>query len=65
MLLTAYGHGELISRAVDVGVAGFVGKPFQESDLLEALDTASRHTFDRDSLAYLRVTSDAATRPRR
>lgn len=61
-LLAANGHGELISRPVDVGVAGFVGKPFRESDLLGALDEASRQIFDRDGLAYLRVAPDDATR---
>jgi two-component system, response regulator PdtaR len=61
VLLTAYGHGELISHAVDVGVAGLVSKPFRESDLLEALDKASRHTHDRDGLAYLRVDADDVT----
>jgi len=61
VLLTAYGHGELISRAIDAGVVGFVAKPFRESDLLEALNAASRHTRDVDGLAYLRSEPDASS----
>ncbi|MBA3843690.1 MAG: response regulator [Actinobacteria bacterium] len=40
VMLTAYGYGEVISRAIDAGVAGFVVKPFKESELLEALRAA-------------------------
>src|SRR4051812_45133759 len=40
VMLTAYGYGELISRAVDAGVAGFVVKPFEEQALLDALRQA-------------------------
>ena len=61
VLLTAYGHGELISRAIDAGVVGFVAKPFRESDLLEALNAASRHTRDVSGLAYLRLEPDASS----
>jgi two-component system, response regulator PdtaR len=44
VMLTAYGQGELVSRAVEAGVFGYLVKPFRESDLLPALDTASaRH----------------------
>lgn len=45
VMLTAYGYGDLISRALDAGIDAYVVKPFRESDLLEAvtaaLDTSS------------------------
>jgi DNA-binding NarL/FixJ family response regulator len=40
VLLTAYGYGELVSRAIDVGVVGFVVKPFKESELVDAVRAA-------------------------
>ncbi|HEX4679303.1 MAG TPA: response regulator [Gaiellaceae bacterium] len=53
VMLTAYGYGELISRAVDVGVVGFVVKPFKESALVEALREALQRAPDPASLSYL------------
>jgi response regulator NasT len=53
VMLTAYGYGELISRAVDAGVVGFVVKPFKESALVEALREALRQTPDSAALSYL------------
>src|SRR5881275_2313705 len=44
VMLTAYGQEELVGRAVEAGVFGYLVKPFRESDLLPALRTASaRH----------------------
>jgi AmiR/NasT family two-component response regulator len=44
VMLTAYGQDELVSRAVEAGVFGYLVKPFRESDLLPALHTANaRH----------------------
>jgi methylglyoxal synthase len=40
VLLTAYGQDELVTRAVDVGVAGYLTKPFREGDLIAAIRTA-------------------------
>lgn len=37
VMLRAYGYGELISRAADARVIGFVVQPFKESALIEAL----------------------------
>ena len=34
VMLTAYGQEELVSRAVEAGVFGYLVKPFRESDLL-------------------------------
>ena len=53
VMLTAYGYGELISRAVDAGVVGFVVKPFKESALVEAVREALRQAPDPASLSYL------------
>ena len=53
VMLTAYGYGEVISRAVDVGVVGFVVKPFKESALIDALRQAGRSTPDPAGLSYL------------
>jgi response regulator NasT len=53
VMLTAYGYGELISRAVDAGVVGFVVKPFKESTLIEALHEALEHAPDPAALSYL------------
>ena len=54
VMLTAYGYGELLSRAADVGVVGFVVKPFREADLLDALRTALEQSADGEGLAYVR-----------
>jgi response regulator NasT len=44
VMLTAYGQQELVSRAVEAGVFGYLVKPFREGDLLPAIQTASaRH----------------------
>jgi response regulator NasT len=53
VMLTAYGYGEVISRAVDAGVVGFVVKPFKESALVEALHEALQRTPDPAALSYL------------
>jgi two-component system, response regulator PdtaR len=44
VMLTAYGQDELVSRAVEAGVFGYLVKPFREADLLPAIRTArARH----------------------
>jgi response regulator NasT len=44
VMLTAYGQDELVSRAVEAGVFGYIVKPFREGDLLPAIRTArARH----------------------
>jgi AmiR/NasT family two-component response regulator len=44
VMLTAYGHDELVSRAVEAGVFGYLVKPFREADLLPAIHAArARH----------------------
>lgn len=44
VMLTAYGQDELVARAVEAGVFGYLVKPFREQDLVPALETArARH----------------------
>ena len=44
VMVTAYEQDELVSRAVEAGVFGYLVKPFRESDLLPAIATArARH----------------------
>jgi len=44
VMVTAYGEQELVSRAIEAGVFGYLVKPFRESDLLPAIATAqARH----------------------
>jgi response regulator NasT len=56
VMLTAYGQEELVSRAVEAGVFGYLVKPFREADLLPAIPTArARH----DELAALREEAES------
>ena len=58
VMLTAYGQDELVSRAVEAGVFGYLVKPFRETDLLPAIQTArARH----DELAALREEAESLT----
>jgi response regulator NasT len=44
VILTAYGQQELVARAVEAGVFGYLVKPFREQDLLPAIAAArARH----------------------
>src|SRR3954454_22681927 len=40
VMLTAYGQDELVARAVEAGVFGYLVKPFREQDVLPAIETA-------------------------
>src|SRR5205823_12269165 len=56
VMLTAYGQEELVSRAVEAGVFGYLVKPFREQDLLPAIQTArARH----DELSALREEAES------
>ena len=56
VMLTAYGQDELVQRAAEVGVFGYLVKPFREQDLLPAIRTArARH----DELAALREEAES------
>jgi response regulator NasT len=56
VMLTAYGQDELVARAVEAGVFGYLVKPFRESDLLPAIATArARH----EELTALRKEADS------
>jgi two-component system, response regulator PdtaR len=56
VLLTAYGQQELVNRAVEAGVFGYLVKPFREQDLVPAIATArARHA----ELAAVREEADS------
>jgi response regulator NasT len=56
VMLTAYGQDELVSRAVEAGVFGYLVKPFREQDLVPAIATArARHA----ELAAVREEADS------
>ena len=56
VMLTAYGQDELVGRAVEAGVFGYLVKPFREVDLLPAIQAArARH----EELATLREQVDS------
>src|SRR5690242_18385708 len=60
VMLTAYGQEELVSRAVEAGVFGYLVKPFREQDLLPAIRTArARH----EELTALREQADSLAEP--
>ena len=40
VMLTAFGQQELVARAVEVGVFGYLVKPFREHDVVPAIETA-------------------------
>lgn len=45
VMLTGFGEDELVERAVEAGVFGFLAKPFGEDDLIPAVRAAiARHT---------------------
>ncbi|MBA2740759.1 MAG: response regulator [Actinobacteria bacterium] len=56
VMVTAYGERELVSRAVEAGVFGYLVKPFRETDLLPAIESArARH----QELVALREEADS------
>ena len=56
VMVTAYGEQELVSRAVEAGVFGYLVKPFKEGDLLPAIATArARH----EELTALRAEAES------
>src|SRR5438132_12431891 len=56
VMLTAYGQAELVSRAVEGGLFGYLVKPFREQDLLPAIRAArARH----EELLELREEADS------
>src|SRR5437773_5929169 len=56
VMVTAYGERDLVARAVEAGVFGYLVKPFREQDLLPAIHTArARH----EELAALREEADS------
>ena len=56
VMVTAYGEAELVSRAVEAGVFGYLVKPFREQDLLPAIATARAR---REELAAVREEAES------
>ena len=56
LLVTAYSQLDLVNRARDAGVFGYVVKPFQESDLLPAIQIAIARFQE-----YVEIAQQAAT----
>ena len=56
VMLTAFGQRELVERATEVGVYGYLVKPFREQDVVPAIETArARH----DELVAVRAEADS------
>jgi response regulator NasT len=56
VMVTAYGERDVVARAVEAGVFGYLVKPFRETDLLPAIETArARH----EELAALRAEAES------
>ena len=56
VMLTAFGQQELVERAVDTGVFGYLAKPFREQDVIPAIETArARH----EELQAVRAEADS------
>jgi two-component system, response regulator PdtaR len=56
VMLTAFSESVLVGRAIEAGVFGYLVKPFRESDLLPAIETArARHA----ELSVVREESDS------
>ena len=51
VLLTAYSQKDLIERAKEAGVFGYLVKPFQESDLMPAIEVAISRYLEAHDLA--------------
>src|SRR6185312_7307131 len=58
VMLTAFGQKELVDRAAETGVYGYLVKPFREQDVVPAIETArARH----EELMAVRAESDSLT----
>jgi response regulator NasT len=56
VMLTAFGQRELVERAAEAGVYGYLVKPFREQDVVPAIETArARH----EELAAVRAEADS------
>jgi response regulator NasT len=56
VIVTAYGERDVVARAVEAGVFGYLVKPFRDTDLLPAIETArARH----DELTALREEAES------
>ena len=62
VMLTAYGQEELVSRAVEAGVFGYLVKPFREQDLLPAIAVARARYEDASRSRRGRIELDLPAR---
>jgi len=64
LLLSAYSQPELVERAKDAGVAGYITKPFSEESLLPAIEVllASFQEYQKISEEHARLEDRLATR---
>jgi AmiR/NasT family two-component response regulator len=69
VMLTAFGQRELVDRAAEAGVYGYLVKPFREQDIVPAIETArARHAelvavrSEADSLAEALIARKAIER---
>src|SRR4051795_4202445 len=65
VMLTAYGQDELVSRAVEAGVFGYLVKPFRETDLLPAIQTARARHAELETLREEAESLSEALAPRK
>jgi response regulator NasT len=56
VMLTAFGHEDLVARAVEAGVFGYLAKPFREQDVIPAL-VAAQARFDEFAEVKLQAAS--------
>ena len=56
VMLTAFGHEDLVTRAVETGVFGYLAKPFREQDVIPAL-VAAQARFDEFAEVKLQAAS--------
>ena len=72
VMVTAFSQRDVVSRAVEAGVFGYLVKPFREDDLLPAIETArarhaelearARRVGDRCARRWRRARSSSARR---
>jgi two-component system, response regulator PdtaR len=65
LLLTAYSQEDLVRRAMEAGVFGYVVKPFTESDLLPAMGVAIARFREFDTIAQEAASVSAALETRK
>ena len=61
VIITAYSQYDVVARAVEAGVFGYLVKPFREADLVPAIETArARHCGARGGAGRVRLAARRA-----